>query len=111
MTVFPLHISIFHSLFAPPHFQNGLPSFVGHKYYFQLVLIAAISLSLISPRYKKIFMLSTGEIRKVLVAATLSQSPRVLVLDKPFDGLDAPSRYAGKIGRFLIWLSFKRLTF
>lgn len=41
-------------------------------------------------------MLSTGEIRKVLVAATLSQSPRVLVLDKPFDGLDAPSRYASK---------------
>lgn len=38
-------------------------------------------------------MLSTGEIRKVLLAATLSQSPRVLVLDKPFDGLDAPSRY------------------
>jgi ABC-type Mn2+/Zn2+ transport system ATPase subunit len=41
-------------------------------------------------------MLSTGEIRKVLLAATLSQSPRVLVLDKPFDGLDAPSRYVRK---------------
>ena len=43
-------------------------------------------------RYKKVAWLSTGEVRRVLLAAVLSKAPRVVVFDKPYDGLDAPSR-------------------
>ncbi len=32
--------------------------------------------------------LSTGEIRKVLIAKAMLKSPRLLILDEPFDGLD-----------------------
>ena len=37
-------------------------------------------------------VLSTGEVRKVMFARALAQRPRLLVLDKVYDGLDAPSR-------------------
>jgi len=36
--------------------------------------------------------LSTGEMRKTLIARALLKSPRLLILDEPFDGLDEPSR-------------------
>jgi molybdate transport system ATP-binding protein len=36
--------------------------------------------------------LSTGEIRKVLIARAFARDPEMLVLDEPFDGLDGPSR-------------------
>jgi len=36
--------------------------------------------------------LSTGEMRKVLIARALLKSPRVLILDEPFDGLDNLAR-------------------
>lgn len=36
--------------------------------------------------------LSTGEIRKTLIARALLKSPRMLILDEPFDGLDDTSR-------------------
>jgi len=36
--------------------------------------------------------LSTGQMRKVLIARALIQLPRVLILDEPFDGLDAENR-------------------
>ena len=36
--------------------------------------------------------LSTGEMRKTLIARALMKSPRLLILDEPFDGLDEPSR-------------------
>lgn len=38
--------------------------------------------------------LSTGEMRKVLIARALMKSPKLLVLDEPFDGLDESSRIA-----------------
>ncbi|MBQ8530126.1 MAG: ATP-binding cassette domain-containing protein [Parabacteroides sp.] len=41
---------------------------------------------------KKIIFLSSGELRKFLVIRTLLKRPRVLILDNPFIGLDAPSR-------------------
>jgi molybdate transport system ATP-binding protein len=38
--------------------------------------------------------LSTGEMRKVLIARALVKSPGLLILDEPFDGLDETSRQA-----------------
>lgn len=36
--------------------------------------------------------LSTGEMRKALIARALIKSPKLLILDEPFDGLDGRSR-------------------
>ncbi len=36
--------------------------------------------------------LSTGEMRKALIARALVKSPKLLILDEPFDGLDEASR-------------------
>jgi molybdate transport system ATP-binding protein len=41
---------------------------------------------------RKIIHLSHGETRKVLLARALMQSPKLLILDDPFDGLDDASR-------------------
>jgi molybdate transport system ATP-binding protein len=43
--------------------------------------------------------LSTGELRKLLILRALARNPRLLVLDEPFDGLDADARRA--LARFL----------
>ena len=37
-------------------------------------------------------LLSTGEARKVLLASALIESPELLILDEPFEGLDASSQ-------------------
>lgn len=41
---------------------------------------------------KKLIFLSSGELRKFLIVRTLLTRPRILILDNPFIGLDAPSR-------------------
>lgn len=41
---------------------------------------------------KYIILLSSGELRKFKLAATLFSSPRVLIMDNPFIGLDAQTR-------------------
>ena len=41
---------------------------------------------------KKLIYLSSGELRKFLIVRVLLGRPRVLILDNPFIGLDAPSR-------------------
>ena len=40
---------------------------------------------------REIRYLSTGEIRKILIARALVKSPGLLILDEPFAGLDVPS--------------------
>ncbi|WP_048695652.1 ATP-binding cassette domain-containing protein [Bacteroides thetaiotaomicron] len=41
---------------------------------------------------KKIILLSSGELRKFQLVKTLLTAPRVLIMDNPFIGLDAPTR-------------------
>ncbi|MCD7976497.1 MAG: ATP-binding cassette domain-containing protein [Tannerellaceae bacterium] len=41
---------------------------------------------------KRLIFLSSGELRKFLIIRTLLTSPRILILDNPFIGLDAGSR-------------------
>jgi molybdate transport system ATP-binding protein len=41
---------------------------------------------------RRIRDLSTGEMRRFQVVLALSTAPRLLILDEPFEGLDAPSR-------------------
>jgi molybdate transport system ATP-binding protein len=41
---------------------------------------------------KSVTSLSTGEMRKTLIARALIKSPKLLILDEPFDGLDESSR-------------------
>lgn len=43
---------------------------------------------------KRLNMLSSGELRKFLLVRGLSRDPRILVLDDPYIGLDAPSRHS-----------------
>lgn len=43
---------------------------------------------------RKVLHISNGESRKVLVARLLLQSPRLLILDDPYTGLDAAARLA-----------------
>lgn len=52
---------------------------------------------------RKVLHISNGESRKVLVARLLLQSPRLLILDDPYTGLDAAARQAlsGAITRLL----------
>ena len=42
--------------------------------------------------YRSLRHLSTGEMRKAMIARALVKSPRLLILDEPFDGLDENSR-------------------
>ena len=42
---------------------------------------------------REIKVLSTGEMRKVQIARILVNSPEILILDEPFDGLDEASRF------------------
>jgi molybdate transport system ATP-binding protein len=41
---------------------------------------------------RSVTSLSTGEMRKTLIARALMKSPKLLILDEPFDGLDERSR-------------------
>lgn len=53
-------------------------------------LMALFGISELLP--KKLVYLSSGELRKFLIVRTLLKQPKLLILDNPFIGLDAPSR-------------------
>lgn len=57
--------------------------------------------------HRTVDTLSTGEIRKVLLARALSMKPSLLILDHAFDGLDIPSR---KILQELVSKTIKGFT-
>ena len=57
--------------------------------------------------HRTVDTLSTGEIRKVLLARALSTKPSLLILDNAFDGLDPPSR---KILQELVSKTIKGFT-
>ena len=48
--------------------------------------------SLLEARHRPLYVLSTGQLRKVQLAACLLSPPRLLLLDEALDGLDAVSR-------------------
>ncbi len=50
------------------------------------------TLGLESQLDKRVVLLSSGELRKLLLACALFAEPRVLIMDNPFIGLDAPTR-------------------
>ena len=60
----------------------------GSPYFVKIVDILSISHIL----DRGIRYLSSGEMRKVLIARALIKSPRLLILDEPFAGIDAGSR-------------------
>ncbi|MDC9596426.1 molybdate ABC transporter ATP-binding protein ModF [Xenorhabdus anantnagensis] len=60
---------------------------------------------LLSRRFK---YLSTGEVRKVLLCQALMVNPDLLILDEPFDGLDAYAR--DQLAQLLNSLAAKSLT-
>ncbi|KMJ45283.1 molybdate ABC transporter ATP-binding protein ModF [Xenorhabdus khoisanae] len=60
---------------------------------------------LLSRRFK---YLSTGEVRKVLLCQALMADPDLLILDEPFDGLDAYAR--GQLSQLLESLVAKGIT-
>ena len=53
-------------------------------------LASMFHLESLAPKY--IISLSSGELRKFQMAKALGTNPRVLILDNPFIGLDAPTR-------------------
>ncbi len=61
-------------------------------------LFAALKLQALAARGYR--LLSTGEARKVLLLRALLQAPSLLILDDPFDGLDASARVV--LGRALV---------
>ncbi len=58
-------------------------------------------------RDQKIIALSSGELRKFQLAKPLFASPRILILDNPFIGLDAPTRK--KLNDMLQGIIYKNL--
>lgn len=52
--------------------------------------------SLEEPARRRIRSLSTGQLRRLLLARTMVNEPALVILDEPFAGLDAPSRQTAK---------------
>ncbi len=68
---------------------SGLPAGRGGRLRYKR-LIKRLGIEYLQDRPMR--SLSTGELRKVLIARALIKSPRLLVLDEPFGGIDAASR-------------------
>ena len=57
---------------------------------------------------RPIRFLSTGEMRKVLIARELVKLPKLLILDEPFDGLDV--NYRARLSRIINQLMEKDIS-
>ena len=75
--------SVYHALGMPP---GTTPS--------KAAKFLIVRFGLYQLLYRPVTAISTGEIRKVLLARALASRPSLLVLDNAFDGLDVPSRAA-----------------
>ncbi|QTA81500.1 AAA family ATPase domain-containing protein [Desulfonema limicola] len=58
----------------------------------ELVKNIAVQMEILHLMDRPIRYLSTGEMRRMLIARAMTKSPELLILDEPFDGLDILSR-------------------
>ncbi len=78
--------------------QSEFYSYVGREYQSEIVgtfvgdvnILRHLNISDLSE--KILTQLSTGEMRKVLIAKALVQKPKLLILDEPFEGVDIESK-------------------
>ena len=73
---------------APASELLNIPSRTEPAYRAELARMLRIEAALGKP----VGILSTGEMRKMLIARALLRHPRLLILDEPFNGLDAASQ-------------------
>lgn len=56
---------------------------------------------------RRLVHLSSGELRKILIARALSDNPRMLIFDNPFIGLDVDSR--NHLNEIFVWLNKREI--
>ena len=68
---------------------EGLPNSKIHSPHFDAIVEQLTIASLLD---RGILTLSTGEMRKIMIARAMAKGPKILILDEPFEGLDVDSR-------------------
>ena len=83
-------LKVIHSGFLNTGFVQQKPTRGQAKFARQVIALLKIEPLL----QRNVQQLSTGELRKILIARALVGAPRILICDEICDGLDAPSRIA-----------------